>query len=323
MTDRGVVVVSVVVGMAVVGPIVAGVGPLAPDRAHSQLGTTTAPTSASVVQIDTDDPLVRSNASSARSPTAEQADQTDDGSPRSMGAALTSFMQTTAAETDTTVETELWEVSFNRSEATNKQRLIERRTRQLDRRLSRLREELSDIENGTGPGAGRSGRMISVVAQLRAVREAVNRTAATARDANIENVRLEELRQTVANTRVLDVTAELPVDEPSVRPGSPPNETGGDGNGGPLEDRGGPGNETGPPGDRGGSGNETGSTGSGNGSNNPGNGGGSGNGTAGGGSGNGSSGGNAGNGSGNGGNTGGNNTGSGGGNGGSGDVPRS
>ena len=188
-----------------------------------------------------------------------QAEDGDDG----LGQEMTSFMQSSAADANSTVETELWEASVNSSEAPEKD--VTKRAGTLERRLERLQAESDRLEAQREAGniseplyTARASRVRAEIANLR---DDIDRTNRTAERFGVNVDTLDELRSNASKLTGPEVSArarnitDAPRGPPEGTPGGPPGEQN---NTGPPDDSGNetgpsdvtdPGNETGPPDD--------------------------------------------------------------------------
>ncbi|WP_424017896.1 hypothetical protein ACOZ4N_18805 [Halorientalis pallida] len=231
MSARGTLlaVVAVVVGVALVAvPVFGAVGGIAP-----------ASDGASAVQTN---------------------ETNETASNVSIGARISSFMQASSAETDSSVEAGMWAAKFNRSDEGQRPAVVQSRIDRLERRSERLRERMSTLqakyENGTIPRVAYRAQASRLTAELDALGESINETGERARAVGVNTTQLDRLRTQARNLSGQEVAAvarELGVGRPDHA--GPPADRGPD-DAGPPDDRG-PG-QTGPPEDVGPSKNVTG-----------------------------------------------------------------
>ncbi len=240
-TSRWVVVAAVLaaVGVTVVAPVAA----LAPVGPVPQAGD---------------------NGTADDGPAEDTADnRTVNGS---FGTQVASFMQASAASTDSSVESGVWQASVNRSAQPG--RAVESRAAALEDRLDRLQNRSARLaaarERGGIPEVAYTARASAVRAQLDAVRTAISEANETAQQAGVNTARLDRLRDRAANLTGPEVAA-LARNITDVGRGPPPGV-------GPPEDgtRGPPNNGTGGPAGEGGPDSPGNATGSGNGADDPG-----------------------------------------------------
>lgn len=127
---------------------------------------------------------------------ARQSAQANNSSNASLGGDISSFMQSSVAEMGGEVESEMWEAAFNGTENRSEQsRLVDRRTRELERELNDVRERKQEIiekhENGAISDTAYRAQLSSVVGRIDALRSAINETQPRAEQVNTD---VEELR---------------------------------------------------------------------------------------------------------------------------------
>ncbi|AQL43490.1 hypothetical protein BV210_12650 [Halorientalis sp. IM1011] len=177
----------------------------------------------------------------------------------SLGAQISSFMQSNSAETESSVEAGMWAAEYNRSAGDERPAVVESRIDRLERRSERLRERMSRLqskyENDTIPAVAYRAQASRLTAELNGLDEAINETSDRARAVGVNTSRLDSLRdrtQNMSGQEVAAVARELGVGPPDHA--GPPGERG-PGNAGPPGDVGPSTNVTnddrrGPPGDR-------------------------------------------------------------------------
>jgi len=109
----------------------------------------------------------------------------------SLGADISSFMQSSAAEISGAVETGMWTASFNATENESERReLVERRTGELRADLADLRERKAELEAereaGNLSAAAYRAQIGQLIGRINALRSAINATAPRARQANAD-----------------------------------------------------------------------------------------------------------------------------------------
>ena len=167
------------------------------------------------------------------------------------GVQLTAYMQSTAAETNASVETGMWVAAIENS--ANPDNKIRQRADSLDARLDQLRDRSESLNrsraNGTLPPVVYNAQAAMVHAEIVGLQEAINETSETAGRYGVNVTTLERLRTEAANLTGPEVAA---IARNLTTHGPPPwagNRSAGPGNDtGPPED---PGNGTGPPEDAG------------------------------------------------------------------------
>jgi len=183
-------------------------------------------------------------------------DESENGSAHaSLGADISSFMQSSAAEMSGAVETGMWSASFNATENESERRvLVERRTGELRTELAELRDRKADLEAereaGNLSGAAYKAQVGQLVGRINALQSAINATTPRARQANA-NVDAVTTLKTDARNLTGPGIASVARNTPGVGvPGPPDGVRGSAGESGPPEGAG----ESGPPGGAGESG---------------------------------------------------------------------
>lgn len=120
-----------------------------------------------------------------------------------MGAQISSFMQTSAAETEGGVESGMWQAKFENAPSGQRDALVTKRVDSLEKRLQKLearRAALLDGENVTMAERARAARLAT---RAESLRDAINGTARAADQAGVNTTKLDELR-----TRARNLTGE-------------------------------------------------------------------------------------------------------------------
>lgn len=124
---------------------------------------------------------------------ATQTQEETDG----LGAEMTSFAQSTAADTSSSVDQGMWEVALNQSDRPEEE--LENRVTELEQRLVRLQnrsQELSAAENGTPGYTARAAAVRVEIANIQSAIEGVNRSA---NERGVEIEKLDKLRSEAGN----------------------------------------------------------------------------------------------------------------------------
>lgn len=131
--------------------------------------------------------------------TAANDTNTSDGA--TFGAQVSSFMQTTDADAETEVEDGMFSARFERSNASERARLVRQRAAEISDRVAELREERASILGGENVTVRERAEAARLAAQSRNLADSVNQTADVAIEANVELNRtaLEELRTEARN----------------------------------------------------------------------------------------------------------------------------
>ncbi|MDQ2050106.1 hypothetical protein RBH26_06370 [Natronolimnohabitans sp. A-GB9] len=157
-------------------------------------------------------------------------------------ASVSAHMQASAADTETTVESELFDAQYERADNDSQVAMIADRTGDLEDRLDALeaeRETLREQDDDLHRGEYQS-RMATLTVEIRSLEREIEHTERRANHHGVDVDGLEELRENAAELDGPDVAAMargLGVD------GAPGQ--------GPPADRGGDGGSQGPPADRG------------------------------------------------------------------------
>jgi len=175
-------------------------------------------------------------------PSPNETDATDTNEtnasdrPATFGAVVSSFMQTSAADAENEVEAGLFEARFDRSNASERARLVRQRATQLGDRIEELREERATLLEAGNVSVRERAEAARLAAQSSGLADSIDRTVSAAQAANVElnRTRLDGLRSEARNLTGPEV-AELArglVDRKDGPPRGPPEDRG--------PDRGGP-----------------------------------------------------------------------------------
>lgn len=131
-------------------------------------------------------------------------DTTGNTSNASLGVAISSFMQATAADAETTVDSGLFAAKFNDSNASERPRLVNQRVATLQTRVTELQAERRALLNATGDDpvtVAERAKAARLAARAASLRQAINTTAVTAERADIpiNKTTLDRLRQDARN----------------------------------------------------------------------------------------------------------------------------
>jgi hypothetical protein len=129
-------------------------------------------------------------------PTAAANDTTNNST---LGADISSFMQSNAAEIDGAVETGMWTAAFNATENQSmRAELVERRTSELREELAdlqqRKRELVAEHEEGNITEVAYKAKISRLLGQINAFRSAIDATSARAEQTNVSVESLDTLR---------------------------------------------------------------------------------------------------------------------------------
>jgi hypothetical protein len=182
---------------------------------------------------------------------AVQANGTDNATTdtASLGTRISSFMQASTVEADSSVEAGMWAAEYNRTDSGERPAVVESRIDRLERRSERLRDRMSRLqsrhENGTVPRVAYRAQASRLTAELGALDESINETSDKAQSVGVNTSQLDRLKTEVRNLSGQEVAAvaqDLGVGRPDHA--GPPDDvsssrnTTGDDQPGPPDDRG-------------------------------------------------------------------------------------
>ncbi|NHN59915.1 MULTISPECIES: hypothetical protein [Halorussus] len=196
---RALLLALIVVGGAVTAGVAAGatVHDGAERVADDTADRDGAERTASPVPADVDAAEVRAGAAAQ-----DAANNSTGGS--ALGADISAFMQTSAAEVDGAVETGMWGAAFNGTENRSERvRLVERRTEELNSTLAELRERKAELvaerAAGNASEAAYKAKISGLVGRINALESAVDATADRAEEVGVDPEALGTLRTATAN----------------------------------------------------------------------------------------------------------------------------
>lgn len=121
----------------------------------------------------------------------------------SLGTQVSSFMLSSSAEVDDTVDSGMWAAAFNRSNGSAQAALVHARTGTLDRRLDRLHNRSRALaaarENGSISELAYAARASHIAARIGTLEDAIDDTARAATEAGEDDADLETLRTEARN----------------------------------------------------------------------------------------------------------------------------
>lgn len=129
-----------------------------------------------------------------------------------LGSKVSSFMQTSASQTQGAVDTEMWVASFNNSTNQSEQKnLVHQQTSEIEQKLEQLIAEKKQLVEKKKAGnisqAEFQAKMSQVVGKYISLTEAINKTEPLAESAGVENSSLDYLRQDARNLTGPEVAA--------------------------------------------------------------------------------------------------------------------
>ena len=207
-------------------------------------------------------PTVSVGVDTVSAPQADNATETNETNNEiDFGTQVSSFTQTTAADTNHTIDSGMWNASVAMSDTPATE--VEDRTATLEQRLDNLQERTADLaaQRDNLSESSYQTQASALRAEIANVRRAINETEQTAERVGVDAETLDTLRSDASNMTGPEVSA--PARNITDAPRGPPDHAGpgeqglpddvGPDNGtgeGPPDDRG-PGDEAGPPDDRG------------------------------------------------------------------------
>ncbi|WP_254272101.1 hypothetical protein [Haloarcula marina] len=129
-------------------------------------------------------------------PTAAANESTDDGG---LGAQLTAFLQSSSAAANDTVKNGMWRAGFDNANESQRARMVTNRANGLERRLERLEDRNQTLreryENGSLTRQAYVAQTSQLSAQMSGLRAAIDDTDDAATSADVNETRLDELRE--------------------------------------------------------------------------------------------------------------------------------
>jgi len=171
--------------------------------------TAAVPTSATGVALGANDDTEATGESIEDAGLTAATDETDDARPTAaandtannstLGAHISSFMQSNAAEVDGAVETGMWTAAFNATDNRSvRAELVERRTSELRTELTdlqqRKRELLAEREEGNISEVAYKAKVSRLRGQINALQSAIDATSTRAEQTNASVESLDTLR---------------------------------------------------------------------------------------------------------------------------------
>lgn len=128
--------------------------------------------------------------------------------PGSFGASISAFMQSSAAETEGSVENGMWSAQFNHSDTEQREQLVESRSAALERKVKRLESERVGLLNGSDGevSAQERAKAARLAARIESLNEAINDTQRAAEATGVNVTRLDELRTNASNLNGSEVS---------------------------------------------------------------------------------------------------------------------
>mgnify|MGYP000565986195 CR=1 FL=1 len=119
----------------------------------------------------------------------------------SVGAQVSSFMQTSATNATSEVESGMFEAEYERAD--NKSAVVEKRTKRIERQIEQLRERKRALAEREGDlnDVAYTARMSRIVGEIEALERQINGTAAKAERVGIDAERFDRMRANVSELR--------------------------------------------------------------------------------------------------------------------------
>ncbi|MFC4248653.1 proline-rich domain-containing protein [Natribaculum luteum] len=139
--------------------------------------------------------------------TANDVSDTDGGS-QPMGAEVSTFMQSSAADTTESVDAGMFEAEYRNAGEKRRADAVADRTNRLEQKLESLKAEREALrENGDEHSARYEARMASLAVRIGNLERAINDTVVKAQETGVETAKLERLRTDAANLSGPEIAA--------------------------------------------------------------------------------------------------------------------
>jgi len=119
----------------------------------------------------------------------------------SVGAQMSSFMQTSATNATSEVESGMFEAEYERAD--NKSAVVEKRADRIERQIAQLRERKQALAEREGElnDVAYTARMSRIVGEIESLERQINGTAAKAERAGVDSERFDRMRANVSELR--------------------------------------------------------------------------------------------------------------------------
>jgi len=153
----------------------------------------------------------------------------------SLGAEISGFMQASAAETNDSVDDELWQEDYEDTNESDRTKAITDRSKSLERRLQQLRNQSAQLtaryENGTLSGTAYRARASALSGRITALERALDETTTRAISIGANTTDLDRIqaraknlsRQSVA-TAARNISTVGPPPQANANPDDPPDD---------------------------------------------------------------------------------------------------
>ncbi|WP_049922451.1 hypothetical protein [Halopiger djelfimassiliensis] len=146
---------------------------------------------------------------------------------------VSTFMQASAADAETSVETGLFEAEYEQADDATRAAIVADRTDDLETTLESLEAERDELRErkGTLPEAQYQARMTRLAVEIPALERSAERTKPRANETGVDERRLDTLQERASELAGPDVTAFAPghADDDRHPGGGPPDDRGPDG----------------------------------------------------------------------------------------------
>ncbi|MFC7026418.1 hypothetical protein ACFQJ5_00445 [Halomicroarcula sp. GCM10025324] len=170
-------------------------------------------------------PAVSAQTATGTATETPTANESDADSP-ALGTQLTAFLQSNSAAANDSVENGMWKANFERAEASQRERLVDRRAGTLERRLERLEARNETLrqryEDGSLSRQAYVAQQTRLSARIDGLQTAVDDADTAATRSGVDNDRLARLRQSASELtgpEVAEIARGLGGGPPADRPG--------------------------------------------------------------------------------------------------------
>lgn len=140
----------------------------------------------------------------------QEGEETDERSDEpTMGEEVSSFMQSSSADTDESVETEMFVTAYENADDERRQEIVTDRARTLEGKLDQLRSEREELrERGSELNdTAYSARMSRLAVRIGALERAIDETEPRAAEAGVDRETIDQLRTETSNLTGPEIAA--------------------------------------------------------------------------------------------------------------------
>lgn len=140
----------------------------------------------------------------------QEGEETDERSDEpTMGEEVSSFMQSSSADTDESVETEMFVTAYENADDERRQEVVTDRARTLEGKLDQLRSEREELrERGSELNdTTYSARMSRLAVRIGALERAIDETEPRAAEAGVDRETIDQLRTETSNLSGPEIAA--------------------------------------------------------------------------------------------------------------------